>query len=297
MAIDRLPPLRCGAQPLAGKHGNQPSLWRGKLNVQSPSQKKAQRVQKSSQPLARRRPKGITNSLKLNTYQKAGSTRKVTKAAQSSSARGRKCSEIGHRLCRGTAPKKPTLSQPLDGQRAGKARKRKVRPPHSDIVAPDWVFDASVSEAEHLQNHSGSTAFCVRCDFEKRPKVYAAYSLHNGSSWLSRGVHRGKWGLGCTLCAQYKASGSKSDGSRFSKFAKFEVRPSSAFACRWQIEQHLESKSHRLAQPCVRARDRVDVSAERPQALPLACPSISSTDMPVVTLAEDVGRVFKNTTF
>ena len=138
--------------------------------------------------------------------------------------------------------------------------------------------------------HSDSTAFCVRCDFEKRPKVYAAYSLHRGSSWLKRGVSRGKWGLGCTLCAQYNASGSKSDGSSFSKFAKFEVRPSSGFACRWQIEQHRASKSHQLAQPWVRARDRLDVSAEPPQPQPLACPSICSTGMPAVTSAEDVGR-------
>lgn len=105
MAMDRLPPLRFGAQPLAGKHGNKPSPWRGKLNVQGPSQKKAQLVQKSSHALARRRPKGLTHSLKLNPEQKAASTRKVIKAAQSSSARGRKCKEIGHRLCRGTAPK------------------------------------------------------------------------------------------------------------------------------------------------------------------------------------------------
>ena len=76
----------------------------GKLNVQGPSQKRTQLVQKSSQPLARRRAKGLTHSLKLNPEQKAGSTRKVTKAAQSPLARDRKC----------MAPKNGKLPQSSD---------------------------------------------------------------------------------------------------------------------------------------------------------------------------------------
>ena len=259
-----------------------------KMNVQGPPQKRAQLVQKSSQPLARRKPNGFTHSHKFSPEQKAGSTRKVIKVAQSSLARGRKCTETGHRLCRGIAPGNGKLSQSLDGQCAGKARKRKVRPSKSDAVVQAWVFDARVSEAEHFQHHQNFKGYCIRCDFQKRPKVYAAYSLHKGRSWLSRGVPRGKWGLGCTLCAQYNASRSKSDGSKStSNFADLEFRPSSGFACRWQIEQHSGSKLHRLA--CGDKMDRSDVSAVPPKPQPLACPSICSTDMPAVTSAEDVG--------
>ena len=36
------------------------------------------------------------------------------------------------------------------------------------------VFDSCISEAGHLKYHSGFQKFCIRCDFQRRPKVYEA---------------------------------------------------------------------------------------------------------------------------
>ena len=44
--------------------------------------------------------------------------------------------------------------------------------------------------------------FSLRVDMQQHRKVYEALALHNGVSWLSGRVRRGRWGLGCTLCAQ-----------------------------------------------------------------------------------------------
>ena len=66
-----------------------------------------------------------------------------------------------------------------------------------------WFFDPKVSDEEHLQNHRGSNGYCIRCDFIQRPKLFDSYSLHEGRSWIARGESRGKWGLGCKLCAEY----------------------------------------------------------------------------------------------
>ena len=143
-----LPPLRFGAQPLAGQNGNRnlplqavrkskpPGARKEKLNVQGPSQKRAQRVQKSSQPMARSKAKGRTRSRKLNLV----STRKVTRAAQSPLARDRRCSMTGHRLCRGIAPENGKLPQSSGGKCAGEARKRKVRLSDSGTADMAWVF-------------------------------------------------------------------------------------------------------------------------------------------------------------
>ena len=71
--------------------------------------------------------------------------------------------------------------------------------------------------------------FCLRDDVQQNRKVYEAWSLHNGVSWLSGRVRRGRWGLGCTLCAQYWAAGRKEmpfyahSDRWFSKFAKIGV--------------------------------------------------------------------------
>ena len=113
--------------------------------------------------------------------------------------RGRKCNESGHRLWSGD-PKRncPGLLRGSDEWRR--------------------VFDSSVSEEEHLQYHSNHKGFCIRCDVQKRPKVYLAQSLHKGRAWLSRGVSRGKWGPGCILYAKTLKSGLKSKGQRFSSF-------------------------------------------------------------------------------
>jgi len=153
-----------------------------------------------------------------------------------------------------------------------------------------------------LQYHSNHKGFCIRCDVQKRPKVYLAKSLHNKRAWLSRGVSRGKWGLGCILCAKKLQSGLKSQGQRFASFAKFGFRPTSVYHCSLQIEQHLASKSHRAAcgidsnyssRPVLSAKlpkPQPDVSAKPPKLQPLPRPSRCSTDMPDVTAAEDFGR-------
>ena len=148
------------------------------------------------------------------------------------------------------------------------------------------MFDGSVSETQHLEYHVGFKGFCIRCDVQKRRKVYDAWSFQNGSSWLSRGSNRGVWGLGCTLCAEYSASGEQADCARFSKFAKFLVRPTSGFHAKYLIEQHLTSESHSVA--CRTKRKRFDIRAvlpPQPQALP--CPIICPSDRPVVPSAED----------
>ena len=49
--------------------------------------------------------------------------------------------------------------------------------------------------------------FCLRHDVQQNRKVYEAWALHSGVSWLSGRVRRGRRGLGCTLCAQYWAAG------------------------------------------------------------------------------------------
>ena len=57
--------------------------------------------------------------------------------------------------------------------------------------------------------------FCLRDDVRQNRKVYEAWALHNGVSWLSGRevswlsgrVHRARWGLGCSLCAKYWGAG------------------------------------------------------------------------------------------
>ena len=51
--------------------------------------------------------------------------------------------------------------------------------------------------------------FSVRSDVQRNRKVYEAWALHNGVSWLSDRVRRGRWGLGCTLCAKCWTAGRK----------------------------------------------------------------------------------------
>ena len=163
-----------------------------------------------------------------------------------------------------------------------------------------WVFDAKVSDEEHLQKHRGFKAYCVLCQFLHRSKLYVSYCLHERSSWLARGESRGKWGLGCQLCAEYSRCRLHkvypSQAPRFAQFAKFQFRPTSAYNCRWQIEQHIGSNSHLLA--IGKKPKRPDAGRSMPPApQPLACSTIDSTDMPLETSAEDFGRPAKNTAF
>eukprot|EP00959_Pyramimonas_sp_CCMP1952_P049878 1042257-Pyramimonas_sp.AAC.1 len=66
------------------------------------------------------------------------------------------------------------------------------RPLSDDMLQ---VFDGAISEVQHLESHAGCKGFCIRCDLQKRPKVYEARTLYEGRSWLSRSVSRGIWGL------------------------------------------------------------------------------------------------------
>lgn len=162
--------------------------------------------------------------------------RKKLKSAQSSQARDPKRKETKGRLRRGVALEAGRVSQTRSQTRS---------------TDDAWVFDAKVSDEEHLQKHRGFKGYCVRWQFIQRPKLYASYSLHEGRSRLARGESRGKWGLGCELCAEYSRcrlnSVYSSQAPRFAKFAKFQCRPKSAYACGWQIEQHIGIKSHLLA--------------------------------------------------
>ena len=165
--------------------------------------------------------------------------------------------------------------------------------------ADAWVFSVKVFDEQHLQKHQDFKGFCVRSQFIQRPKLYASYSLHEGRSWLTRGESRGKWGLGCKLCAEYSRcrlnSVYSTEATRFANFAKFQVRPESAYHCRYQIEQHIGSKSHLLA--IGKKRKRPDAGRSMPPApQPLACSTIDSTDMPFVTSEEDFGRPAKKHT-
>ena len=73
----------------------------------------------------------------------------------------------------------------------------------------------------------GGQGFCLRYDVQQNRKVYEAWALHNGVSWLSGRVRRGRWGLGCTLCAQHWVAGRKDMlfysqlARRFDEFARF----------------------------------------------------------------------------
>ena len=98
------------------------------------------------------------------------------------------------------AREKVKLTQPLARRPAASTAKR---------GQPRWVFDASASEKQHLRDHAGFEGFCIRCDVQKRRKVYDACSWQNGSSWLATGACRGVWGLGCTARSTVLASGKK----------------------------------------------------------------------------------------
>ena len=105
--------------------------------------------------------------------------------------------------------------------------------------------------------------FCLRDDVQQNREVYVAWSLHNGVSWLSGRVRNGRWGLGCTLCAQYWAAGRKEashsysySSARFSKWANFDIHPSCRLMAKFLIEQHQETRSHRIATGQLKASGR-----------------------------------------
>ena len=74
-------------------------------------------------------------------------------------------------------------SQPL-AQKPGVAQKRKAPPltPAAGKRRYFKKFDGSVSETQHPEYHSVSKGFCIRCDVQKRRKVYEACALREGGS-------------------------------------------------------------------------------------------------------------------
>ena len=105
------------------------------------------------------------------------------------------------------------------------------------------------------------------------------------ASWMSAGVNRGIWGLGCTVCAEYAATGRKLENARFSKIATFQLRPTSGFHARYVIERHHASEAHRVASGAKRKLPETSSVAPRPQ--PLADATVCPTERPVVISAED----------
>ena len=190
----RQPLARKGSQPLARKASQlkpRPSGARGQKAAQGiTNAQKAARGITRSQPRACKAPHAMQSAFFLR-QQTAASARK--------------------RLAEGQ------LSQPL-------ARKR-PRKSSSGHREERQVFDSRVSEAEHLQYHANFKGCCIRCDKHMKRKVYEALTSQAGGPWISTGVNSGLWGLGCTACAEYLASGRKCSGARFSKWATFQVRP------------------------------------------------------------------------
>ena len=57
------------------------------------------------------------------------------------------------------------------------------------------IFDARMSDAEHVNYHGGFKGFCVRYDMHSQNDLYEACSWQDGASWLTRGVDS-KWLVG-----------------------------------------------------------------------------------------------------
>ena len=142
-----------------------------------------------------------------------------------------------------------------------------------------------MTDEEHQRFHAGFRGFCMRCDVQKNPALYASLASEASGPWLQSGrCTSGIWGLGCKTCAAYLASGRGCKDARFSKFANFEVRPASRDAAKWLIQQHQERKSHRVASGMQRARP--ERAAKPPQPQPLACPIARLAESPQLAAAD-----------
>ena len=295
--MDSIPPLRFGIiLPLAGKKGKRkqavqairgriPSGERGKCVV-GVGAKWTARWGSQCKPLHCELLKPIKKGLSSMSKH---TTRKSANATHNTQAVKGKCKqlEIACSPWRGAPPK-------------NRRHARKC----AALDRSDWrrVFDGSMSETQHSEYHARNKSFCIRCDVHKRPQVYDACARHAGISWLAQGVSQGLWGLGCTACANFLASGKTCDGARFSKFAKFEVRPESGFCARWLIEQHHKSESHRIAcemgkmGTVVRRAERKHqyTSAVPTQLQPLACPASCAAEGLDALSAEDAALLKGN---
>ena len=113
-----------------------------------------------------------------------------------------------------------------------------------------------------------------------------------GGPWLTSGRGISGWGLGCKDCAVYLATGKSCKDARFSKFANFEVRPTTRYGAKWLIEQHNETQSHRVASGMQRARPQR--AAKPPQPQPLACPiALAAKSLQLGGLSEEDAILFK----
>ena len=151
-----------------------------------------------------------------------------------------------------------------------------------------------MTDEEHKRFHVGFKGFCIRCDVQKNPTLYASWaSAAGGPSWLTSGrSSSGMWGLGCKVCAAYLATGRTCKDARISKFANFEVRPASRYVAKWLIRQHHERQSHRVASGVERARPKR--AAKPPQPQPLACPIARLAESPPLGgLAAEDAALFK----
>ena len=159
------------------------------------------------------------------------------------------------------------------GAAAGAAKKARKSPRGASHDV--WLM----TDEEHQRFHAGFRGFCIRCDVQKNPTLYASLASGAGGPWLTSGRSTsGMWGLGCKNCAAHLATGRVCKGARFSKFATFEVRPASRRLANWLAQQHQEKRSHRVASGLERARPKR--AAKPPQPQPLACPIASLAESP-----------------
>ena len=141
--------------------------------------------------------------------------------------------------------------------------------------------------------------FCIRSDVHRNRMLYDAWTSHNGVSWLSGEQRRGRWGLGCTLCAQYWAAGRKCENARFAKFARLSCNPASRKEAKWLLEQHQQTRSHRIASGQLKAsgsrrKRRVDTPSPRPCAQTLSCPNFGHSEASLDRAAEDAALLKGN---
>ena len=205
-----IPPLRFGVTlPLAGKKGKRnqsaPAIG-GRIHVGGTGKCEggmggkltAQVDFAKSRKSCRGRVSKSNPMKKVNSTMSKCPTPKQAYATEHAQALSgtRNIAESACSLWRGATPKKGKHAQKV---LAALGRSERLR----------RVFNGSVSETQHSVYHSCNKSFCIRCDVHKRQKVYEACAWDAGSSWLARGVSRGFWGLGCTVCANYLASGRK----------------------------------------------------------------------------------------
>jgi hypothetical protein len=150
-----------------------------------------------------------------------------------------------------------------------------------------------MTDAEHEGFHAGFRGFCIRCDVQKNPTLYASLASQAGGPWLTSGRSTsGQWVLGCKDCAAYVAAGRTCKDARFSKFANFEVRPKSRFTAKFLVQQHHERRAHRVASGTERARPKR--AAKPPQPQPLACPIARLAESPQLgELSAEDAALFK----